>query len=152
MQLLTIITTILSPITPSSLTNPHSSSLHVSHPHQGHRNSILSAAIAASQALLSTTQQSTYTLTALNSGAPSTLHNHTIVANGQHFWVGKNTTAYCPLGDDSACPPGKETFFAGGDDYLGLGVMVPGGQRGMLCGSHPKKYDPLEMRSAEYGC
>ena len=36
------------------------------------------------------------------------LNLRTINANGRHFWIGKNTTTYCPL-EDIPCPPGNET-------------------------------------------
>lgn len=31
-----------------------------------------------------------------------------INASGRHFWIGKDTSTYCPL-QDIPCPPGNET-------------------------------------------
>lgn len=38
----------------------------------------------------------------------SILNLRTINANGRYFWIGKDTTTYCPL-QDIPCPPGNET-------------------------------------------
>lgn len=42
-------------------------------------------------------------------GAISSILNlRGIHANGRHFWIGKETSTYCPL-QDVPCPPGNET-------------------------------------------
>lgn len=70
---------------------------------------------------------------ALRSASP--IHLSPINANGLEFWIGKNTTTYCP--EDSAaadaCPTANSnsTIFTylNGQGTLGLNTIVPGGQQ-----------------------
>ncbi|MCJ1426135.1 hypothetical protein MMC29_004037 [Sticta canariensis] len=55
------------------------------------------------------------------------LNLRTINANGRHFWIGKNTTTYCPL-LDIPCPPGNETVLEVSGGGAALDTAVPGGQ------------------------
>lgn len=56
-----------------------------------------------------------------------------INANAGQFWLGKNTTAYCPTGVDNldcSAYATTSTNFVGGNGTLALNVSVPGGQQG----------------------
>ncbi|KAB8233449.1 hypothetical protein ETB97_000718 [Aspergillus alliaceus] len=55
----------------------------------------------------------------------SPIHLLPMNAAGQKFWLGGETTSYCPLPEN--CPPGNQTVFAPGG--YGLNVNVPGGQQ-----------------------
>ncbi|KAF3925248.1 hypothetical protein ABW20_dc0105568 [Dactylellina cionopaga] len=59
----------------------------------------------------------------------------TINANAGTLWIGKSTTAYCPLPDKKLCPPGKVTSLqairlssGAPTGSLVMNVAVPGGQ------------------------
>ncbi|KAL8685469.1 MAG: hypothetical protein Q9218_007740 [Villophora microphyllina] len=69
------------------------------------------------------------TFGAIAARSTSPIHLQSINANGQAFWVGKNTTTYCPLTNQTECPPGTETVFAVGSGGASLDIEVPGGQR-----------------------
>ncbi|KAL8767756.1 MAG: hypothetical protein Q9209_005842 [Squamulea sp. 1 TL-2023] len=64
---------------------------------------------------------------AARSTAP--FHLQSINANGQSFWIGKDTATYCPLQPQSQCPPGNETVFTASGGGAGLDTVVPGGQQ-----------------------
>ncbi|KAL8990976.1 MAG: hypothetical protein Q9177_000496 [Variospora cf. flavescens] len=54
----------------------------------------------------------TFVIIAARSASPVQLQP--VNANGNAFWVGKETTSYCPLTDQTRCPQGKSTIFAAG--------------------------------------
>ncbi|THV92701.1 hypothetical protein D6D27_04771 [Aureobasidium pullulans] len=64
---------------------------------------------------------------AIHSGSP--IHLSSVNANGNAFWINKDTSSYCPNTTVSDCPEGKYTYFVGGNETLSLSVEVPGGQR-----------------------
>ncbi|KAG9758775.1 hypothetical protein KCU73_g3724, partial [Aureobasidium melanogenum] len=64
---------------------------------------------------------------AIHSGSP--VHLSAINANGNFFWLNKETSSYCPNTTVTSCPEGKYTYFEGGNNTLSLNVEVPGGQR-----------------------
>ncbi|KAG9835899.1 hypothetical protein KCU98_g13039, partial [Aureobasidium melanogenum] len=64
---------------------------------------------------------------AIHSGSP--VHLSAINANGNSFWLNKETSSYCPNITVTSCPEGKYTYFEGGNNTLSLNVEVPGGQR-----------------------
>ncbi|KAL8660183.1 MAG: hypothetical protein Q9202_006779 [Teloschistes flavicans] len=78
-------------------------------------------------------RQDTYvppiTFGAIAARSASPIHLQTINANGGAFWIGKNTTTYCPLTNQTECPPGTSTVFAAGNGGAGLDTVVPGGQQ-----------------------
>ncbi|KAL8976835.1 MAG: hypothetical protein Q9205_007240, partial [Flavoplaca limonia] len=65
---------------------------------------------------------------AIAARSASPIHLQTINANGQSFWIGKETATYCPLDPQSQCPPGNQTVFSAGNGGASLDVVVPGGQ------------------------
>ncbi|KAL3435546.1 hypothetical protein BDV09DRAFT_167254 [Aspergillus tetrazonus] len=68
-------------------------------------------------------QPAAFTVMAARSASP--IHFLPLTASGQSFWLGGNTTTYCPL--PSNCPPGNTTVLAGNGGSLS--VVVPGGQQ-----------------------
>ena len=54
-----------------------------------------------------------FTLIAGRSGSP--IHLSSINANGESFWIGKNTTTYCPSEEVTDCPAGLYTELLAGD-------------------------------------
>ncbi|KAL8832466.1 MAG: hypothetical protein Q9170_004877 [Blastenia crenularia] len=59
----------------------------------------------------------------------SPIHLQSVNANGTTFWIGKDTSIYCPLANQTDCPNGTDTIFAvGSDGRAGLDTVVPGGQ------------------------
>ncbi|KAF2724331.1 hypothetical protein K431DRAFT_291832 [Polychaeton citri CBS 116435] len=91
------------------------------------------AAIAALATLASAGANDYFSLLAARSASP--IHFQPIAATGQHFYIGKKSTAYCPdsVRKQGGCPNKKgaeiHAAFAGGDGYLSLAVVVPGGQQ-----------------------
>ncbi|KAI4153257.1 MAG: hypothetical protein LQ341_000561 [Variospora aurantia] len=69
----------------------------------------------------------TFVIIAARSASPVQLQP--VNANGNAFWVGKETTSYCPLTDQTRCPRGKSTIFAAGGGGASMNVVVPGGQQ-----------------------
>lgn len=67
-----------------------------------------------------TTEPSAFTIVAARSESP--IHLQTVQASGQAFWIGKETTTYCPPEVDAEgnCPPGTHTVFEGGESTLSL--------------------------------
>ncbi|KAM0798329.1 hypothetical protein BDR22DRAFT_823431 [Usnea florida] len=66
--------------------------------------------LASTNPLPLSSRQSTlnpFTLIAGRSGSP--IHLSSINANGESFWIGKNTTTYCPSEEVKDCPPGLYT-------------------------------------------
>ncbi|KAL8731494.1 MAG: hypothetical protein Q9166_003340 [cf. Caloplaca sp. 2 TL-2023] len=59
----------------------------------------------------------------------SPFHLQSVNANGQAFWIGKDTATYCPLEPHLTCPPGNETVFSVGGRTASLDTAVPGGQQ-----------------------
>ena len=86
-------------------------------------------AVAAFTGLLSTASAQYFGLTSARSA--SAIHYQTVSASGQSIWLNKKTASYCPenVEDLGACPPGNTTVFAGGEDTLSMGTVVPGGQQ-----------------------
>ncbi|MCJ1269421.1 hypothetical protein MMC22_009313 [Lobaria immixta] len=71
-------------------------------------------------------------LIATHSASP--IHLSSVNAAGQNFWIGKDTSSYCPLTPASSCPPGKNTVIEvlGDQAHPGtaaMDVVVPGGQQ-----------------------
>ncbi|KAF2835641.1 hypothetical protein M501DRAFT_997783 [Patellaria atrata CBS 101060] len=64
----------------------------------------------------------------ISARSASPIHLLPVVTHNSAFWLGGETYSYCPTQVEPNCPPGNTTVFAGGDEYLGLGVLVPGGQ------------------------
>ena len=85
--------------------------------------------IAALTGLLSTASAQYFGLTSARSASP--IHYQTVSASNQSIWLNKPTASYCPdnIKDIGACPAGNSTVFAGGEDTLSMGVVVPGGQQ-----------------------
>jgi len=65
-----------------------------------------------------------FTLTVYQPGSP--LDGQVVNADGEAFFLGGSTSSYCPLTDQTQCPAGNQTVFAGMD---ALWVEVPGGQQ-----------------------
>ncbi|KAL8855877.1 MAG: hypothetical protein Q9178_007497 [Gyalolechia marmorata] len=57
------------------------------------------------------------------------IHLQAINANGQAFYIGKETATFCPLVPESQCPPGNLTVFSTFDGTASLNTAVPGGQQ-----------------------
>jgi hypothetical protein len=85
--------------------------------------------VAALTGLLSTASAQYFGLTSARSASP--IHYQSVSASGQSLWLNKVTASYCPesVKELNACPPGNVTVFAGGDDTLSMGTVVPGGQQ-----------------------
>ena len=86
--------------------------------------------VAALNTLFLTTSAQYFGLISSRSASP--IHYQTVSASNQSLWLNKPTAAYCPPNIQSiagACPPGNSTNFAGGDNSLGMGAVVPGGQQ-----------------------
>jgi hypothetical protein len=85
--------------------------------------------LAAFTGLLSAASAQYFGLTAARSASP--IHYQTLTASGQSIWLNKATSAYCPenIEELGACPSGDFTTFAGGENTLSMGVVVPGGQQ-----------------------
>ena len=86
--------------------------------------------VAALNTLFLTTSAQYFGLISSRSASP--IHYQPVSASNQSLWLNKPTAAYCPPNIQSiagACPPGNSTNFAGGDNSLGMGAVVPGGQQ-----------------------
>ncbi|MCJ1269128.1 hypothetical protein MMC22_009017 [Lobaria immixta] len=71
-------------------------------------------------------------LIAIHSASP--IHLSSVNAAGQNFYIGKDTSSYCPLTPPLSCPPGKSTVISVFEDQAHPGtaamdVFVPGGQQ-----------------------
>lgn len=57
---------------------------------------------------------------AIRSASP--IHFASVNANGEGFWIGKDTSSFCPLANTTLCPPGTDTAFitVPGSDFLGM--------------------------------
>ena len=86
------------------------------------------ATLAAFTGLLSAASAQYFGLTAARSASP--IHYQTLTASGQSIYLNKDTSAYCPenIEELGGCPSGDYTTFAGGENTLAMGVVVPGGQ------------------------
>ena len=91
----------------------------------------MKTAVAFSTLVASTFAQSYFGAISARSASP--VHLLPLTANGGKFYLGGDTSAYCPPQVGEACNdyPGNYTVFAGGSGTLSLGVVVPGGQQGM---------------------
>ncbi|KAL8705726.1 MAG: hypothetical protein Q9201_001160 [Fulgogasparrea decipioides] len=58
----------------------------------------------------------------------SPIHLQSINAAGGAFWIQKDTATYCPLTNQTQCPPGKDSVFSVGGGGASLDTEVPGGQ------------------------
>jgi len=66
----------------------------------------------------------------MSTRSASPVHLLPLTARGGKFYLGgSGPSSYCPPNVADACPPGTDTTLAGGDQYLSLGVVVPGGQQ-----------------------
>nr|POE93660.1 putative secreted protein [Quercus suber] len=67
----------------------------------------------------------------LNLRSASPIHFTTLSASGLRIWINKPTATYCPdsVASEGACPNSTSTNFAGGNDTLSMGAIVPGGQQ-----------------------
>lgn len=65
------------------------------------------------------------TFGAIAARSASPIHLQSINANGQAFWIGKPTASYCPLTNQTLCPPGNETVFAVGGGGASLVYLSP---------------------------
>ena len=76
-------------------------------------------------------------LIAAHSASP--IHLSPVNAAGQAFWIGKDTSSYCPLTPSSNCPPGNETVISVFGDTAHPGTASMG---------EPTPVLPLILRSA----
>jgi hypothetical protein len=85
--------------------------------------------VAALNTLFLTTSAQYFGLISSRSASP--IHYQTVSASNQSLWLNKPTASYCPpnIKDIGGCPSGNTTDFAGGDNTLGMGAVVPGGQQ-----------------------
>ncbi|KAI4166452.1 MAG: hypothetical protein LQ343_008040 [Gyalolechia ehrenbergii] len=70
----------------------------------------------------------------------SPIHLQAVNASGQAFWIGKDTTTYCPLTNQANCPRGTDTVFAVGGGGASLQTVVPGGQQIYVAPNGALKY------------
>ena len=88
------------------------------------------AAPAASSAASAPADNGYFGVVSSRSG--SAIHFQTLNARSGKFYLGgPGPTTYCPADSIGAsnCPAGNTTVLSGGDNTLGLGVVVPGGQQ-----------------------
>lgn len=64
-----------------------------------------------------------FTVMAIRSASP--IHYMQMNAAGQKFWLGGETTSYCPTQVVPNCPPGNQTVFAPGGNALVMPNQVP---------------------------
>jgi hypothetical protein len=86
--------------------------------------------VAALNTLFLSASAQYFGLLSVRSASP--IHYQTVTASNNSLWLNKPTASYCPpnIAEISgACPAGNYTNFAGGDDTLGMGAVVPGGQQ-----------------------
>ncbi|EOD48974.1 hypothetical protein GTA08_BOTSDO10587 [Neofusicoccum parvum] len=85
---------------------------------------------AAAATLLAAAPAALGQFVGLSVRSASPIHYGSINAAGSKFWIGKETSSYCPSEVVDCAPyPGNVTVFAGGDPTLGLSTAVPGGQQ-----------------------
>ncbi|KAF2012379.1 hypothetical protein BU24DRAFT_275815 [Aaosphaeria arxii CBS 175.79] len=66
----------------------------------------------------------------LSTRSASPVHLLPLTARGGKFFLGgPGPSSYCPPQVGDGCPSGNTTVFAGGEETLSLGVVVPGGQQ-----------------------
>lgn len=74
----------------------------------------------------------------------SDIHYLSVNANGQSFWLGKNTTTYCPASAGVPCPANDTTpqtvFASANSGTASLDVTVPGGQQVYVSGTGALKF------------
>jgi len=84
------------------------------------------ASFAATAPLTQRAEDTSFTLLSIHSG--SDVQNQAIAANGQRFWIGKETSTYCPVG--SSCPANTDvTALVSNGGSIGMDASVPGGQQ-----------------------
>ncbi|KAI4241877.1 MAG: hypothetical protein L6R40_004276 [Gallowayella cf. fulva] len=91
--------------------------------------SLLPLALGSPIAPRETTQETPIQFGIIAARSASPVHLQSVNANGQAFWIGKDTATYCPLNPASQCPPGNLTVFAAGNGGASLYDVVPGGQQ-----------------------
>ncbi|KAK3380442.1 carbohydrate-binding module family 52 protein [Lasiosphaeria ovina] len=69
---------------------------------------------------------SPFTLTVSNPNL--SINGKAVTASGQHWYLGGQTSSYCPSQVGSACPPGNITAIVASGGSAAMDVMVPGGQ------------------------
>jgi hypothetical protein len=96
-----------------------------------HQHSKMKTAVAFSALFASTFAQNYFGVISARSASP--VHLLSLTANGGKFYLGGETSSYCPpqVGETCNDLPGNYTVFAGGSGTLSLAVVVPGGQQGM---------------------
>lgn len=94
--------------------------------------SLFAAAMAAPAALVAKSAETSTYFTVISQRSASAIHFQNMNARGGGFFLGgKGPSSYCPgsvIGEEN-CPAGNTTTFAGGNQTLSLGVVVPGGQQ-----------------------
>jgi hypothetical protein len=122
--------------TNNTSTQPANSHLHTQQPHTNPIQTTKTTAnmktfttVAALNTLFLTTSAQYFGLISSRSASP--IHYQTVSASNQSLWLNKPTASYCPpnIKDIGGCPAGNTTDFAGGDNTLGMGAVVPGGQQ-----------------------
>lgn len=85
----------------------------------------LAAAAPAPDYKVSPLPQSSGPVGLIATHSASPIHLQSINASGQAFWIGKETSSYCPLTDQSLCPPGKDTsiIILGNEAHPGTASM-----------------------------
>lgn len=77
---------------------------------------LLAAAVPAPHAPVARSDAPAFSVMAVRSG--SAIHYSQMNAAGGHFYLGGNTSSYCPEQVVSSCPPGNQTVFAAGGNAL----------------------------------
>ncbi|KAM3081288.1 hypothetical protein ACMFMG_005243 [Clarireedia jacksonii] len=99
----------------------------------------LLASTAAASPIVANAGSSTFKLISLAQGPGSPFQGLEIVAHNGALWIGKTTTAYCPLKDN--CPTGNSTAFtSNGNGNVAMNVVVPGGQQLYISTDYGVKY------------
>ena len=90
----------------------------------------MKTAVVFSTLVASTLAQGYFGVISARSASP--VHLLPLTANGGKFYLGGDSSSYCPPQVGETCNeyPGNYTVFAGGNGGLSLGVIVPGGQQG----------------------
>lgn len=70
---------------------------------------LAAAAPAASEYKVSPLPVSSGPVGLIATHSASPIHLSSINASGQAFWIGKDTSTFCPLTPKSSCPPGNDT-------------------------------------------
>ncbi|KAH8601932.1 hypothetical protein B0O99DRAFT_501190 [Bisporella sp. PMI_857] len=116
------------------------------------------AATVASLAVAAPVEQrqenSAFGLISTHSGNPN-VHLRSIVANGQRFWIGKETATYCPVIENLDCSQlGNSTSVVAQpltESGLSLNVIVPGGQQAYVTSDGQLGYTIAHSAAAPEG-